>query len=314
MFRYVLGRLLALVPVWLVVSLVVFLLVHLIPGDPARVMLGPQGTEAQVAEMRERLGLNRPLVIQYATWLAHAVRADLGDSIFLGRSVAQAIGERLEPTVSLTVWATVCAVLIGMPVGLFSAIRFGRVTDRLLMILAFLLQSLPSFWTGLTLILVFSVLYNVLPSTGYISLRDGLWPHLRHLMLPAIALGLSQAALIARMTRAAMLEVLGQDYIRTAKAKGLRQSLVFVKHALRNALIPILTVVGISFAVLLAGAIVIEVVFNLPGVGRLVMQSILRRDYPVIQGVILFIATTYVMVNMLVDLVYAWVDPRIRYR
>jgi peptide/nickel transport system permease protein len=253
-------------------------------------------------------------VIQYGRWVSRAVRADLGESIFLGRSVSEAIRERIEPTVSLTVWATLCAVLIGLPVGLCSAVREGRLTDRLLMILAFLLQSLPSFWTGLTLILVCSVVYNLLPSTGYVSLRDGSWPHLRHLILPAVALGLSQAALIARMTRSAMLEVLGQDYIRTAKAKGLRQSLVFVKHALRNALIPILTVIGISFAVLLAGAIVIEVVFNLPGVGRLVMQSILRRDYPVIQGVILFIATTYVMVNMLVDLVYAWVDPRIRYR
>lgn len=314
MLRYILGRLVALIPVWLVVSLVVFLLVHLIPGDPARVMLGPQGTEAQVAEMRERLGLNQPLALQYVTWLTHALRADLGDSIFLGRSVAQSIAERLEPTLTLTLWATLCAVLVGMPVGLLSAVRFGRPTDRLLMIVAFLLQSLPSFWTGLTLILLFSVVCNLLPSTGFISLRDGLWPHLRHLVLPAVALGLSQAALIARMTRSAMLEVLGQDYIRTAKAKGLRQSLVFVKHALRNALIPILTVIGISFAVLMAGAIVIEVVFNLPGVGRLVMQSILRRDYPVIQGVILFIATTYVLVNMLVDLVYAWVDPRIRYR
>jgi peptide/nickel transport system permease protein len=314
MLRYIGGRLLALVPVWLVVSVVVFLLVHLIPGDPARVMVGPQGTEAQVAEMRERLGLNQPLAMQYVAWLMHALRADLGDSIFLGRSVAQAIAERLEPTVSLTIWATLCAVVIGLPVGLYSAVRFGRAADRLLMILAFLLQSLPSFWTGLTLILVCSVVYNVLPSTGYVSLRDGFWLHLRHLVLPAIALGLSQAALIARMTRSAMLEVLGQEYIRTARAKGLGQAWVFVKHALRNALIPILTVIGISFAVLLAGAIVIEVVFNLPGIGRLVMQSILRRDYPVIQGVILFIATTYVMVNMLVDLMYAWVDPRIRYR
>jgi peptide/nickel transport system permease protein len=314
MASHALGRLVALVPVWLVVSAVVFFLIHLIPGDPARVMVGSQGSEEEVQAMRERLGLNEPLAVQYLRWLGRAIRGDLGESIFLGRPVATAILQRLEPTVSLTLWATLFAVLIGLPVGVVSAVRFGRATDRLLMSSAFLVQSLPSFWTGLTLILVFSVTVNLLPSTGYASLTEGLGRHLRHLVLPAVALGLSQAALIARMARASVVEVLGQDYIRAAEAKGLRWSVVVAKHALRNALIPVITVVGISFAVLLAGAIVIEVVFNLPGVGRLVMQSILRRDYPVIQGVILFIATTYVVVNLVVDLVYAWVDPRIRYR
>lgn len=314
MVRHALGRLVALAPVWLVVSAVVFFLIHLIPGDPARVMVGSQGSEEEVQAMRGRLGLNEPLVVRYVRWLGRALRADLGESIFLGRPVTTAILERLEPTVSLTLWATLFSVLIGLPVGVTSAVRFGRPTDRLLMSAAFVVQSLPSFWTGLTLILVFSVAVNLLPSTGYASLSEGVGRHLRHLILPAVALGLSQAALIARMARASMLEVLGHDYIRTAEAKGLRPSVVVVKHALRNALIPVITVVGISFAVLLAGAIVIEVVFNLPGIGRLVMQSILRRDYPVIQGVILFIATTYVGVNLLVDLVYAWIDPRIRYR
>ncbi len=311
MLRYALGRLLALLPVWLVVSLVVFLLVHLIPGDPARVMVGSQGTEAEVQAMRERLGLNEPLAVQYLGWLGRALRGDLGESIFLGRSVTRAIGERLETTLSLTLWATFFAVSIGLPVGVVSAIRFSRASDRLLMSAAFLLQSLPSFWTGLTLILVFSVTWNLLPSTGYASLGEGAGAHLRHLVLPAVALGLGQAALIARMARSSLLEVLGQDYVRTADAKGLSRPVVVVKHALRNALIPVVTVVGLSFAVLLAGAIVIETVFNLPGVGRLVMQSILRRDYPVIQGVILFIATTYVVINLAVDLVYGLIDPRV---
>lgn len=311
MLRYALGRLFALLPVWLVVSLVVFLLVHLIPGDPARVMVGSQGTEAEVQAMRERLGLNEPLAVQYLGWLARALRGDLGESIFLGRSVTRAIAERLETTLSLTLWATLFAVSIGLPVGVVSAIRFSRTSDRLLMSAAFLLQSLPSFWTGLTLILVFSVTWNLLPSTGYASLGEGTGAHLRHLVLPAMALGLGQAALIARMARSSLLEVLGQDYVRTADAKGLSRPAVVVKHALRNALIPVVTVVGLSFAVLLAGAIVIETVFNLPGVGRLVMQSILRRDYPVIQGVILFIATTYVVVNLVVDLVYGLIDPRV---
>jgi len=301
MLRYTLGRLAALVPVWLVVSLVVFLLIHLIPGDPARVMVGGDGSEADVQAMRERLGLNEPLAAQYLAWLGRALRGDLGQSIFLGRSVTQAIAERLEPTISL-------------PTGILSAMRAGRGSDRLLMSLAFLLQSLPSFWTGLTLILVFSVTWNLLPSTGYASLSANPSRHLQHLALPAIALGIGQAALIARMARSSLLEVLGQDYVRTAQAKGLAWPAVVTKHALRNALIPVVTVVGLSFAVLLAGAIVIETVFNLPGVGRLVMQSILRRDYPVIQGVLLFITTTYVLVNLAVDLVYGLIDPRVRYR
>ncbi|MFI5324881.1 MAG: ABC transporter permease [Candidatus Rokuibacteriota bacterium] len=314
MLRYALGRLAALVPVWLVVSLVVFLLIHLIPGDAARVMVGGDGTEADVQAMRERLGLNQPLAAQYLSWLGRALRGDLGQSIFLGRSVTQAIAERLEPTISLTAWATLFAVLIGLPVGILSAMRAGRASDQLLMSLAFLLQSLPSFWTGLTLIVVFSVTWNLLPSTGYASFSASPSRHLQHLALPAIALGIGQAALIARMARSSLLEVLGQDYVRTAQAKGLGWPAVVTKHALRNALIPVVTVVGLSFAVLLAGAIVIETVFNLPGVGRLVMQSILRRDYPVIQGVLLFITTTYVLVNLAVDLVYGVIDPRVRHR
>ena len=314
MLRYALGRLAALVPVWLVVSVVVFLLIHLIPGDPARVMVGSQGSEAEVQAMRERLGLNEPLAGQYLRWLGRALRGDLGESIFLGRSVTQAIADRLEPTIALTAWATLFAVVIGLPTGIVSAIRAGRASDRLLMSLAFLLQSLPSFWAGLTLIMVFSVTWQVLPSTGYASLSENPARHLQHLILPAIALGMGQAALIARMARSSLLEVLGQDYVRTAEAKGLARSSVVTKHALRNALIPVVTVVGLSFAVLLAGAIVIETVFNLPGVGRLVMQSILRRDYPVIQGVLLFITTTYVVVNLAVDLVYGVIDPRVRHR
>jgi peptide/nickel transport system permease protein len=311
--RYAAGRLLALLPVWLVVSVVAFSLVHLIPGDPARVLVGSQGTEDDVRAMRQRLGLDEPLPAQYLRWLARSVRGDLGESIFLGRSVARAIRERLEPTLGLTLWATLLAVAVGVPVGIASAVRFRRPADRLLMSLAFVLQSLPSFWVGLSLILLFSVTWPLLPSTGYRALDEGLGAHLRHLALPALALGLSQAALIARMSRSALLDVLAQDYVRTAEAKGLPRRGVIGKHGLRNALIPILTVVGLSFAVLLAGAIVIEVVFNIPGLGRLVMQSILRRDYPVIQGVILFIATTYVLVNLVVDLAYGLVDPRVRY-
>jgi peptide/nickel transport system permease protein len=312
MLRYALGRLAALVPVWLVVSLVVFLLIHLIPGDAARVMVGGDGTEADVQAMRERLGLNEPLAVQYLSWLGHALRGDLGQSIFLGRSVTQAIAERLEPTISLTAWATLFAVLIGLPVGILSALRAGRASDQLLMSLAFLLQSLPSFWTGLTLIVVFSVTWNLLPSTGYASFSASPSRHLQHLALPAIALGIGQAALIARMARSSLLEVLGQDYVRTARAKGLGWSAV-TKHALRNALIPV--VGGGPELRGAAGRRDRDRDRVQPaGVGRLVMQSILRRDYPVIQGVLLFITTTYVLVNLAVDLVYGVIDPRVRRR
>lgn len=313
LLRYILRRLVSVIPVMLVVAVVVFLLIHLTPGDPAAVILGDNATSQDVAQLRAALGLDHPIYVQFVRWFANVLHGNLGESIFLQRPVLQAIAERAEPTLMLTTFSLLVAVLIGLPTGIVSAVKRNTFLDQFFLGTAMLGASIPSFWLGLTLMLVFAVSLGWLPSAGFAPLSSGLWSSLRYLIMPAIALGFPNSALITRITRSSMLDVLNQDYIRVAQAKGLTQFIVVVKHALRNAFIPVLTVVGLTFSVLIGGAVVTETVFGIPGIGRLVVESVLRRDYPVIQGVILIIASLYVFINLAVDLIYTVVDPRIKY-
>ncbi len=313
MLGYLIGRLFALLPVLLVVAVVVFMLVHVTPGDPARVLLGQDATEPQVAALRHDLGLDRPLPVQFTLWLGRALHGDLGTSLFLRMPVSRDIVQHLGPTVTLSVFGLGVALLIGIPVGVVSAVFRNSWLDQLSLALAMLGAAVPSFWLGLSLIILFAVDLGWLPSSGYQSPASGLWLSAQYLVLPAIALGVPNSSLIIRFTRSSLLDVLGNDYIRTARAKGLRGRAVVFRHALRNALVPILTVVGLTFAALMGGAVVTENVFSLPGIGQLVVSSVLRRDYPVIQGVVLMVATAYVVINLAVDLLYFAVDPRVRY-
>lgn len=314
MQTYVLRRLLALGPVMLVVATVTFVLLHLAPGDPASVIAGPYASAEDVGRLHRQLGLDEPLLVQLGRWYWRLLQGDLGQSIFLRRPVIEAILDRAEPTLLLTGLATLVAVLIGVPAGIVAARRHGGVLDQAVMLLALLGTSVPNFLLGLLLMLVFAVWLGWLPVAGYVALDVAPWRTLRSLLMPAFALGVVQAALIARITRSAMLDVLGEQFILAGRAKGLDERGVVYKHALKNAFVPILTVIGISFAVLLGGAVVIEQVFNIPGVGRLIIQAVLRRDYPVVQGVILVVGGIYVLVNLVVDLAYLLFDPRIRYQ
>jgi peptide/nickel transport system permease protein len=311
---YLLRRVLAVVPVMLVVATVTFVLIHLAPGDPAAVIAGPDATPGDVARLRQQLRLDEPLPAQLVRWYGRLLRGDLGDSIFLRRPVTEAIVERLEPTLLLTSWATLIAVLIGVPAGIVSARYHNSALDQSFMGLALIGLSVPNFLLGLLMILVFGVWLRWLPVAGYVSLDLGVWDNLRSLLMPSISLGLVQSALIARITRSSMLDVLREQYILASRAKGLAERAVVYKHALKNAIIPTLTVIGITFAILVGGAVVIETVFNIPGLGRLIISAVLRRDYPVIQGVVLIIAVTYTLINLIVDLVYLTLDPRIRYQ
>ena len=314
MGTYVAQRLLAIGPVMLVVATVTFVLMHLAPGDPASVIAGPYASADDVARLRRQLGLDEPLLVQLGRWYWRLLQGDLGQSIFLRRPVVEAILDRVEPTLLLTSLATLVAVLLGVPAGIVAARRYGGVMDQAVMLLALVGTSIPNFLLGLLLMLVFAVWLGWLPVAGYVSLDVAPWRTLRSLLMPAFALGVVQAALIARITRSAMLDVLREQFILAGRAKGLDEREVVYKHALKNAFVPILTVIGISFAVLLGGAVVIEQVFNIPGVGRLIIQAVLRRDYPVVQGVILVVGGVYVLLNLAVDLAYLLLDPRIRYR
>jgi peptide/nickel transport system permease protein len=313
MTGYIVRRLLALVPVLLIVATVGFFLIYLTPGDPAAVMLGPDATTEELENLRRLMGLDRPLPVQLVRWYARTLQGDLGYSIFLQRPVLQAIIERIEPTALLTLFSLLIATAIGIPAGVAAAVRRNSWVDQISMGVALFGVSVPNFWLGLNLILLFSVYLGLFPVAGYVPVEQSVSGALRSLTLPAVTLGISASALIARMTRSSMLEVLGQDYIRTARAKGNEEPRVIFRHALRNAMIPTVTVIGLAMGGLLAGAIVTETVFALPGVGRLVISSVLRRDYPVVQGVLMFIAAIYVFVNLLVDVLYVYLDPRVKY-
>jgi peptide/nickel transport system permease protein len=291
---------------------IVFSLLFLAPGDPAAVLAGDQAGPEDIARIRASLGLDQPFLTQFTLWIGGVLQGDLGNSVFSGRPVLDLIVQRLEPTLALTVLALVLTVLIALPMGVFAAWRAGSAIDRVTMGFAVLGFSVPVFVLGYLLIAAFSVTAGAFPIQGYRPLGQGIGPFLHHLALPAIALALVNSALVARTTRAAMLEILGQDYIRTAHAKGLAPRQVLIGHALPNAAIPIVTILGISLASLIGGVVVTETVFNIPGIGRLTVDAILRRDYPVIQGVILLSSAVYVLINLLVDLSYGWFDPRIR--
>ena len=313
MKKYIIKRLMTLIPVLILVSMVIFLLVHLTPGDPAAMLLGDQAKDAEIAAMRERLGLNDPLPVQYFRWLGNVLQGDLGTSVFINDSMGHILTEHLRPTLALTTYALVLATFFAVPLGMLASRNRGRFPDRMVSVTSMLGISMPSFLLGLLLILAFAVKLKWFPSSGYVTVAEGgLWEHLRFLTLPAVALGFIESGLMIRMTRSSMLEVLESDYIRMARAKGVSLRSIFYKHALRNALISIVTVVGQSFMVLLGGATVVESVFNIPGIGQLTINSVMRRDYPVIQAVVLLVSVTNVLVSLVVDLLYGAIDPRAR--
>jgi len=313
MFAYIVRRILATIPVMVVVAVFVFALLHLSPCDPAAIIAGDTATEADIIGIRAKLGLDQPIWIQFGTWVWGLLHGDLGISIFTNLPVIKLIQQRVEPTVALTLSTLIVSVAAAIPMGVLAAWRAGSWIDRVVMIFAVLGFSVPVFVLAYLLIYVFAIWLDLLPVQGYVSITQCFWPFLSRIILPSVALGMIYAALIARITRASMLDVLAQDYIRTAQAKGLANQQVLIGHALKNAAVPIVTIIGIGVALLISGVVVTETVFAIPGLGRLTVDAILRRDYPIIQGIILIFSAAYVVVNLLVDLSYTLLDPRIRY-
>lgn len=311
--RTLLGRLGGMLAVLSLVSVLVFLLTRLAAGDPIAVLLGEQASLQDIAQARQRYGLDQPWLKQFMLWLAEVLQGNLGQSIFLQMPVTQVLWERVEPTAWLAVLSVTLAMLIGVPCGVLSAVWRGRWIDQCVSTLAMLGASMPSFWMGLMVIQLLAVGAGWFPVSGYGDPGAGLAIRLHHLMLPALVLGTLNSALIIRFTRASMLDILGEDYIRTARSKGLAETTVVLRHALRNALVPLLTVLGLTLALMIGGAVVTETVFNLPGLGNLVVRAVLRRDYPVIQGALLVIAGVYVLINFVIDVLYTVVDPRVRH-
>jgi ABC-type dipeptide/oligopeptide/nickel transport system permease component len=313
--RFLVRRLLLLVPVLMGVSVIVFLVLHLAPGDPAEIMLGAQATQEDRMRLRGELGLDDPLHVQYGRWLGHVVRGDLGRSLWMRRPVLGEVLVRLKATLILTGTALLLSSSAGVALGILSATRPNSLLDRTSTVASLFGASMPVFWLGIVLMVIFSLTLGWLPASGMYAPYGGgdLGDLLRHLVLPALTLAAASVTIVARLTRSAMLEVLGQDYIRTARAKGLVERRVVVRHALKNALVPIVTVIGVQAGYLLGGAVLTETVFAWPGVGTLMVQGILARDIPLVQGCVLVVALTFVLVNLFVDALYAWLDPRIRY-
>jgi peptide/nickel transport system permease protein len=312
MGRFIVQRVLASIPVLLLVSLITFALLSLVPGDPASAFLDASATAEALERVRRELGLDRPFLVRMGEWYLRVLQGDLGTSLLLNRSVTSAILERLPVTLSLTAMAFLVSVLIGMAAGVLAAVRHGKAADQGLMTLALLGLSIPEFWLGLVLIWLVAVMVPIFPAGDYVAFATNPWQWARHLALPTFTLACVQMGFVARMTRSSMLEVLGQDFVRTARAKGLPEPYVVVRHGLANAMVPIVTVMGIMVGALLGGAVVTEQVFSIPGLGRLIIGAVLSRDFPVIQGGLLFLALIYLVVNLVVDLLYAVVDPRVR--
>jgi peptide/nickel transport system permease protein len=313
LYAYLVRRILATVPVMAVVALFVFALLHLSPGDPAAIIAGDTATPADIARIHQALGLDQPLYLQFGRWVRHLLHGDLGVSIFTNLPVSQLILQRVEPTIVLTVSTLLISVLAAIPMGVVAAWLAGSWLDRAVMIFAVIGFSVPVFVLAYVLIYGLAIRTDLLPVQGFVGIDQGLRPFLSHIAMPSLALAAVFTALIARMTRASMLDVLAQDYIRTARAKGLAEGNVLLGHALKNAAVPIVTIIGTAFASLIAGVVVTETVFAIPGLGRLTVDAILRRDYPIIQGIILVFSAAYVLINLLVDLSYTFLDPRIRY-
>lgn len=313
MLAFIIRRAIATIPVMGFVALFVFSLLYIAPGDPAAIIAGDQATPADVARIREGLGLDRPYLVRFGEWIFKVLQGDLGTSIFTSLPVSQLIAQRIEPTVSLMLVTLVFALVVAIPMGVVAAWKANTAIDRATMAFAVFGFSVPVFVVGYLLAYVFALKLDWFPVQGYTPLANGFGPWLHNLVLPAFALGMVYIALIARITRASMLEVLQQDYIRTARAKGVSEMSILFEHGLKNAAVPIVTVVGIGIALLIGGAVVTESVFAIPGLGRLTVDAILRRDYPVIQGVVLMFSFVYVVINLLVDIVYTMLDPRIRY-
>ena len=314
MGRYLVQRLLTTIPVLLIVSVLIFSLIHVAPGDPASFMAGDEARPEQIERIRQKLGLDEPLYKQLGLYYVDIFRGDLGESVFTKFDVTELILQRIEPTVSIAVFAMLLAILISIPSGVLAAWKANSWIDRAVMVFAVFGFAIPVFWLGFNMIWLFAVKLNWFPVLGYRPISDGVLPWLRSMTLPAATVGIIVAALIARMTRSAMLEVLREDYIRTARAKGLGEFTVLFRHALRNASIPIVTVVGLSMAGLVSGLVITEAVFAIPGMGRLIVDGVTRRDYPIIQGTVLVITVFYVLINLAVDIGYGWLDPKIRYQ
>ena len=312
MTRVLLARLTSVIPVMLIVAVFVFLLLKMAPGDPATIIAGDNATAENVAQLRAALGLDKPVWTQFAIWLGHIARGDLGSSIFSGAPVTTLILERIGPTVSLAVMTILVSVVPAIGLGVLAAARAGSWIDRLIMAFAVLGFSVPVFVAGYLFVFEMAIRLQWLPVQGYTPLGEGFWGWFTHLLLPALTMGLGYMALITRITRGAMLDVLSEDYMRTARAKGVGEVPAVLHHALKNAAVPIVTVIGNGVALLIGGVVITETVFNIPGIGRLVVDAIARRDYPIIQGVILVFSVAYVLINLLVDLSYSLVDPRIR--
>jgi peptide/nickel transport system permease protein len=311
--RFLTGRILATIPVMGVVATIVFLLLRLAPGDPAAILAGDVASPEQIAAIRSRLGLDQPIIVQFVDWIGRLLHGDLGTSIISNQPVTRLIGERLEPTLALATTTIIFAVTVAVPLGVLSAWRHGTWIDHGVMTLSVLGFSIPVFVLGYLWIFAVAMQLQWLPVQGYVSFRQGFWPFIERLILPTLTLSVIYIALIARITRASVLEVLGEDYIRTAHAKGVGERAVLTRHALRNAAVPIISVIGIGMALLISGVVITESVFNLTGLGRLTVDAVLARDYPVIQGVILFFSAIYIVINLAVDVSYTIFDPRIRY-
>lgn len=309
---FVLRKLGSTIVVMLVVAVIVFLLIHLSPGDPAAIIAGDRANLDDIAQIRQSLGLDQPLAYQFALWLMRLLHGDLGISLFTRLPVTDLVGQRIEPTLALAAVTMIFAVAMALPLGILAAWKVGTLIDRAIMALAIVAFSFPIFIIGYGLVYGFALTWRLLPVQGYTELARGFWPFLQHLILPGLTLGLVFMALLTRMTRATMIEVLGEDYIRTARAKGLGTSAVLLRHALKNAAVPIVTTIGTGIALLIGGVVVTESVFAIPGVGRLTIDAVTQRDYPVIQGVILLSSFAYVLVNLMIDLSYGLFDPRIR--
>lgn len=314
MIFYILKRILATVPVMGFVALFVFLMLRLSPGDPAAVIAGDYATTEDIIRIRENLGLNEPIIVQFTTWIGQLVQGDLGISIFTNLPVTTLISQRLEPTIMLTLTTIIFTIVVAVPLGTLAAWKQGSLIDRAVMLFSVAGFSVPVFVLGYILIYIVSIQLRWLPVQGYKSMfTDGVIPFLRHIILPTVTLSVIFIALIARMTRASVMEVLQEDYVRTARAKGQSEFKVLMKHAVRNAAVPIVTVIGLGIALLIGGVVVTESVYNIPGLGRLVLDAVLKRDYPIIQGLILLFSFVYILINLLIDLSYTLFDPRIRY-